>query len=579
MQQFYNYVFAAIGMLSVGQLYAQSSNNTAIGDLNEQIQVRQEIRTGRFGGIHTSMKPLFRQDVRSYQDSVDPTYWLANRRRQEQYAYIRNDNNDLDTAVKSKEPFMKFVYPNRDKSFLSHFYKTPAHLLEIRKKHFYVNVNPIIHVSGGLEQVGGRSNITFLNRRGAAIRGNIANRVFFHTDIIETQAVFPEYIQKITNRDNAVPGAGFYKKYNGVFTADSIESGVDYLLATGYISFDLLKEHIGMQIGHGQHFLGDGHRSLFLSDYSPNYFYVKFNTRVWKLHYQNIFAQLTENYTIRQRAFDLAFGRKYLAAHHLSINVLDNLNIGLFEGVMFSRGGQFDLQYLNPLIFYRAVEQAAGSPDNVMIGLNWKWNFLSHFSFYGQLVLDELAIGSLVQNGWGWWGNKFAVQAGVKYIDAFGVDQLDFQAEFNMARPFIYTFRDSSANWTHYNQPLAHPMGANFYEIIGIVKYQPLPNLFLRGQLNYAIYGQDEINTNWGSNVHKSYNTRQLENNNVIGQGVTTQLLMLQLQASYQIRHNMFLDLEVMYRRDDANVDSFDNSTVWMNLGFRWNITSRQYDW
>lgn len=567
-------------MLCHAVLFAQSSNNTAIGDLNEQIQTRQEIRTGDFGGIHTSLKPLFRQDVRQYQDSiVEQNYWEANKRRQTQYTYIQYDNNDNDTTIKSKQPFAKFLYPKKEKTFLAHFYQTPAHLLEIRKKNFYVNINPIIHVTAGYEQFGNSGNFTFLNRRGAAIRGNIANRVYFYSDIIETQASFPKYIQKIINRDNAVPGAGFYKKYNAVFSRDTVENGVDYLLATGYISFDLLKNHIGMQIGHGQNFIGDGHRSLFLSDYSPNYFYIKFNTRVWKLHYQNIFAQLTQNYTIRQRAFDLAFGRKYLAAHHLSINLLDNLNIGIFEGVIFSRGGQFDLQYLNPLIFYRAVEQAAGSPDNVMIGLNWKWNFLQHFSFYGQLVLDELAIGTLVAQGGGWWGNKFAVQAGLKYIDAFGVDQLDLQGEFNIARPFIYTFRDSSANWTHYNQPLAHPMGANFYEIIGIVNYQPLPNLFLRGQLNYAVYGQDEANTNWGGNIHKSYNTRQLENGNTIGQGVTTQLLLLQFRASYQLRHNMFVDLEATYRRDDADIDSYDNSTLWLNLGFRWNITQRQYDW
>lgn len=566
-------------LAAITQLTAQATTNVPLNDLNHHIQTRLEIKSGNFGGIHTTAQPIGRKSIRSYIDTIiDSSYWQQTSQRQAQYQYLINDNNDEDTSVVSKRPFLKLLYPNKEKSFLGHFYRSPAHLLEIRKPNFYVNINPILHFKAAYESYNGTTGLVFLNRRGAVIRGNIAERVYFHTDIIESQASFPTYVQQIIARDNAVPGAGYFKEYNSSFRPDSTD-GVDYLLATGYVGFELLKNHIGVQLGHGQNFIGDGHRSLFLSDYSPNYFYIKLNTKVWRLQYQNIFAQLTQNYTTRQRAFDLAFGRKYLAAHHLSINILDNLNIGLFEGVIFSRGGQFDLQYINPLIFYRAVEQAAGSPDNVMVGLNWKWNFLGHFSFYGQAVLDELAIGSLAQNGAGWWGNKFAFQVGLKYIDAFGVDQLDIQGEVNLARPFTYTFRDSTANWTHYNQPLAHPLGANFYELIGIVNYQPLPNLYLRAQLNYAVYGQDEPNTNWGGNVHKPYTTRQLENGNAIGQGVTTQLLLLQFLATYQLRHNLFADLQLTYRRADANIDAYDSSTLLLGVGLRWNISEKMKDW
>ncbi len=546
---------------------AQSSLNAPLNDLNHATHDRLEIKTGNFGGIHSALKPLRRKDIRRYQDSiVGQDYWETNKRRTNIYNYLRNDNNDDDSTVHSRKPFLKW------------FYKTPAHLLEVRTKNFYANINPIFHLKAGYERYDSDGRFVFLNRRGAAIRGNIANRVYFYTDVIESQAAFPAYVQNRINRDYAVPGASLFKLYNSSLTKDSVD-GVDYLIGSGYISFDVLKEHIGIQIGHGQHFIGDGHRSLFLSDYSPNYFYLKINTRIWKIHYQNIFAQLTQNYTIRQRAFDEAFNRKYLAAHYLSINILKNLSIGLFEGVIFSRNGGFDLQYLNPLIFYRTVEQAAGSPDNVMIGMNWKWNFLKRFSFYGQAVLDELAIGTIAKAGFNWWGNKFAVQAGLKYIDAFGLDQLDLQVEFNMARPYIYSFRDSSASWSHYNQALAHPLGANFYEVIGILKYQPLPNLFLRAQLNYAIYGQDTLSSNWGGNVHMPYTTRSLGNNVKIGQGVRTNLLMLQFYATYQIRHNLMVDLQFTYRREDAVLDALDNNTIMVGLGLRWNIAEQLQDW
>lgn len=559
---------------------AQSSLTTPLNDINHFLHDRMEIKTSNFGGIHSTLKPLMRKDVLYFQDHVVPKdYWGGNKRHQSNYDYVHIDYNDEDSSIQSKKPFMKFLYPKGDKSFLQHFYKTPAHLLEVRTKHFYANINPILHFKASLEQQGNSNRFLFVNRRGASIRGNILKRVYFYTDIVETQAAFPTYVDQRIHRDFAVPGAGFFKQYDSNLIPGKDTTGVDYLVAQGYVAVDLLKNHIGIQFGHGQNFIGDGHRSLFLSDYATNYFYLKLNTRVWKIHYQNIFAELTQNYGQAHRAFDLALPKKYMAAHHLSINILKNLNIGLFEGVIFSRNGHFELQYLNPIIFYRAIEQAVGSPDNVVLGLNWKWNFLKRFSFYGQFLLDELSVGDLLRLGGGWWGNKFALQTGLKYIDAFGIDYLDLQAEFNMSRPYTYSFRDSTANYTHYNQPLAHPLGANFFEWIGIVKYQPIPKMQLRAQINYSIYGQDSLGSNWGSNPSIGYNSRMRELDNQIGQGIKTNLLIVQLHCSYQIRHNMFAELQFMYRREDTAVDALDNNTILLGLGLRWNISEKMKDW
>ena len=566
-------------LLSVG-LSAQRSTNLPLNDDGHRIYDRLEILNGDMRNNHASLKPMTRKAVRQYADSiVSESYWQKNKRRAFEYQYLKNDHNDEDTSVHSNRTFMKFLYPRKNKSFLRHFYKTPAHLLEFRTSKFYVNINHIIHFKGAYERFNGSDNLVFYNRRGLKIRGNIAEKVYFYTDIIETQADYPQYVQQRIIDDFAVPGGGYFKQYDSNLSAAKDTAGVDYLLAEGYISVDLLKNHIGLQLGHGRHFIGDGHRSLFLSDYSTNYFYLKLNTRVWKINYQNIFAQLTQNYGQKYRAFDLALPKKYLAAHHLSINILKNLNIGLFEGIVFSRGGQFDIQYLNPIIFYRAVEQAVGSPDNVVVGLNWKWNFLKSCSFYGQFLLDELSVGDLIDKGYGWWANKFALQAGFKYINAFGVDYLDLQAEFNMARPYMYTFRDSSANYNHYNQPLAHPLGANFFEWIAILNYQPMPGMNIRAQLNYAIVGRDSATSNWGSNPSISYLTRMQENNNFVGQGLRSNLLILQLMWSYQLRHNMYVDLHLMYRQDDSVLDQLDNNSLMIGLGLRWNISEKQLDW
>ncbi len=563
-----------------GLITAQSSLLVPLNDINHHLHQRATIIQGDFDGIHNAIKPLLRGDVLRYQNEAVPAdYWTVNKRRQWNYNYVHYDYNDVDSTIKSQRSFAKFLYPKGDRSFLRHFYRTPAHFLEARTPKFYVNVNPIVHLKGSVEQYNGQTQLTFLNRRGASIRGNIMNRVFFYTDIIDTQADLPTYVKQRSERDYAVPGAGFFKQFDSSLNPEEDTSGVDYLIAEGYIAVDLLKDHIGVQFGHGQNFIGDGHRSLFLSDNATNYLYLKVNTRIWKIHYQNIFAELIQNYGERQRAFDLALPKKYMAAHYLSINLLKNLNIGLFESVVFSRGGRFDLQYLNPLILYRSVEQAVGSPDNIVLGMSWKWNFLQRFSFYGQFLLDELSVGDLVRLGGSWWGNKFAFQAGLKYINAFKIDQLDLQVEYNVSRPYTYSFRDSSASYTHYNQALAHPLGANFHEVIGIANYQLAPGMFLRGQLNYAYVGKDSSGINWGSNPNIGYLSRVQDLDNTIGQGVSTHLLIAQLLWQYQVRHNLSLDAQVMYRREEADVDIFDNSTWLFSLGLRWNISEKMRDW
>src|SRR5690606_10630143 len=156
------------------------------------------------------------------------------------------------------------------------------------------------------------------------------------------------------------------------------------------------------------------------------------------------------------------------------INVTKWLNVGVFEGIVFGREDHFDFQYLNPIIFLRHVEGTVGSPDNAVAGFDFKANAAKKFQFYGQLLLDEFLLQVITSNS-GYWANKYGYQLGVKYVDAFKINNLDLQLETNRVRPFTYSHYDSTANYTHYNQPLAHPLGANFHEFVGVLKYQPAP--------------------------------------------------------------------------------------------------------
>ena len=120
--------------------------------------------------------------------------------------------------------------------------------------------------------------------------------------------------------------------------------------------------------------------------------------------------------------------KKYAAFHHLSIAVTHWLNLGLYEGVIFDREDGFELQYLNPIVFYRSIEQELGSADNAIVGFDFKANIVRRISIYGQMVFDEFNFTHIRARD-GWWANKFAVQTGVKYIDVAEISNFDLQLE------------------------------------------------------------------------------------------------------------------------------------------------------
>ena len=323
-------------------------------------------------------------------------------------------------------------------------------------------------------------------------------------------------------------------------------------------------------------------RSLFLSDNSAPYFFLKFNTRILKINYESIFAELTHQYI---RGADKLLVKKYGAFHHFNYAVSKNVDIGIFEGVIMSRNNGFELQYLNPIIFYRAIEQSLGSPDNAVVGADFKWNIKKTAQLYGQLLLDEFNFSHIKSND-GWWGNKFGFQLGTKYINMFHIKNLDGQFEFNMVMPYTYTHRspsttDSSANYTHYNQSLAHPSGANFREAILIIRYQPTKRF--SGQLRYfnIAQGMDTMGINWGSNIFfpSSANTIPRELGNSLLQGYRTEVNLLEFRGSYMPWHNIYFDLNATFRNSKSERSDLNNSSIFIGAGIRLNIARRENEY
>jgi hypothetical protein len=269
--------------------------------------------------------------------------------------------------------------------------------------------------------------------------------------------------------------------------------------------------------------------------------------------------------------------------HHLDINLTKSLNVGLFEGIIFGRPDHFEFGYLNPIIFYRSIEQQNGSFDNAVVGVDIKANVKHALQFYGQLLFDEFVLAEVKKNR-GAWVNKWGIQAGAKYIDALGIKNLDLQFETNIVRPFTYSHNDSIANYTHYNQPLAHPLGANFYELIGIARYQPAPKWLVQGKLFFWNQGLDSSVESFGSNIFlpnvSPYRTKDYGYR--IGDGLGSKAVIASFVVSYELKQNLFIDVSALFRKQNIDASpstpAASKNTSVISLGVRLNMNRREFE-
>ena len=563
----YGSLILLIGLVTLPALVNAQSTYFRHNTLSENLISRYEIRTGNLRNeLFADIRPFKREAVAKLKKSLD-SFDLS---------YSRADRFNLNYLGYDNLPWSEKAIDNSDTPILSHFYESKANLYQIHEDNFSLFVNPGLYWQGGQSRQ--NDNLLFRNTRAAEVRGTIDNKVGFYTYVSENQILPAQHVKDFRSRTGSYPGAHLTKSFG--------DGGVDFFKARGYITFSPT-ESISMQFGHDKNFIGNGERSLLLSDFAPPYTFLKINTKIWRFNYQNIFARLTDN---QGRRFGIDPGRplppKYTSIHYLSLDVLDNLNVGLFESVTFhdnkGNGRGFDIRYLNPVIFYRSIEHQAGDPDKMLVGLNAQYLPFPDVELYGQFMLNEFRLDDIrAQNGHH--ANKYGYQTGFKYIDAAGVSNLDLQLEYNRVRPYNYTHYSISKdypvnNWSHYNQPLAHPLGANFSELTGSIKYQPLPRLRAGVKFTYADYGADSSGSNWGGNIFKSYQDYEQKLGNEVGQGVSTQLEMVQGWVNYQLRHNLFLELDVRYRGLTSEIEERSNDNFYYGAALRLNLAKNQWE-
>ena len=458
-------------------------------------------------------------------------------------------------------------------------------LVEIQGEDYWFTLNPIFDLQAG-KASGNKQVNTFVNTRGINFRGGLGSQLNFTTTIFESQGRFADYynryaesIKPAGGNPAIIPGIGISKDFK--------TDAYDFPMAEANLTFAPSK-FIDLQLGYGRNFIGDGYRSLLEGDGTSPYPYFKINTNFWKIKYTNTYMWLKD---VRPEVtLERTYATKYMANHYLSLNVSNKWNLGLFESVVWTdtnnRG--FDMHFVNPIIFYRAVEFASSArTGNALLGLSSKYKWSNQVNFYGQFLLDEFSLGE-VKNEKNSWKNKFAYQLGVKYFNAFKVDNLLLQLEFNHVRPYVYSHSEPITNYGHNNQSMGHQWGGNSEELIAIARYHK-GRLFADAKITYGIRGLDFDTTqntfNYGGNIYKDYDiNRPFNSGVVVGQGNKTTIFIADFQGGYLVNPmtNMKLFGSLIYRNFNPTTNTtiiFNESTTWFTLGIRCDVFNWYFDY
>ena len=501
--------------------------------------------------MHTASKPFLYEDISSY------------------YNFSEAKNS----LVKETESWWKRKLLNE-------------HLVQIKGKDYWFTVDPIFDLQVG-KDTDADFNSTFNNTRGIFIQGGLGKKLSFSASVYESQGRFAQYYNQYAESLGkpgsetevaVIPGRGISKRFK--------DDAYDYPAAEAYLSYSPAK-FLNLQFGHGKNFIGDGYRSLLLSDVASPSPFLKLNTKFWKIKYTNTWMWLKD---IRPEVeVDGAYLTKYMANHYLSWNVSKRLNLGFFESVMWVKNENrgFDINYLNPIIFYRAIEFETGQEaGNAVLGASAKYKWNDNINLYGQFVLDEFSLGD-IKAGDKSWKNKYGYQIGLKYYNAFKVDNLMLQLEYNRVRPYTYSHNNISLNYGHNNQSMAHLWGANFSEAIVIGHYN-YKRWFADAKFVFGKRGLDfnttEDNFNYGGDIYKDYNVnRPFDTGVKVAQGNKTNVFHAELQSGYLVNPatNLKLFAYLSYRNFDPNATTettFNNNTVWFSLGLRTDLFNWHFD-
>jgi len=363
------------------------------------------------------------------------------------------------------KPLVTNIFTNQPKFkwdlFAALFERMP---IRVQKTDFNLAIYPLFNIQANKNFT--ETKQLHYNTRGIKLEGSIGKQVWYATEFYENQAFLEPTEIAFTERFLVIPGQGAGKIFK--------TTGYDFSSAAGTVHY-VPNKMLSFSMGHGKHLVGNGYRSLFLSDNAFNYPFFRTNATVGNWHYTAIFTQFRE------------FKYKYYAYHvkkHASFGIITwkpnkIFDVSFLAASVWQTSGidyvnKFRPEFFLPPIISPLFEYKNDKKTS-KFGINASVVLLNNFGFYTQMLMHNVKPDFPVE---------YAIQAGAKCYDLFfGLlkkSHLYLQVEYNKIAENFDAGENKYMGFSHYNQPLGHSAGNNLDEFLAISELK-----FGRLSLNY----------------------------------------------------------------------------------------------
>lgn len=492
------------------------------------------------------------------------------------YQFYQKLNSDLYSTSTNEHTSLKPFFV--DDSLLKHHYDSllnygadgkahswgyrklfTKHLIDFdnRQTTFYADILPDFTIGKDFSV----QRQTWLSSLGGQFGGSVGKKFSYYASFYQSSAVLPGYLTTYIDQTGIVPGQS---KDQTLYQNTTQWS---YIIAV--VSYTPIK-YLNISAGRDKTFIGDGYRSMLLSDYSSPYLFFKLTGTLGNVRYMAMWTDMNDPATTSPLDLNR---KKFGVFHYVDWNVSKRLSLGFFDNIIgfFTDDNgvkrPFDFNYINPIIFAQPINNSSDDPDKSLIGLNAKFKISDGLTTYGQFALNEFHASDFFSND-GSFTNKYGYQFGFKGSDLFAVKNLNFLIETNNARPYTYQARSAIENYSNNGEPLAHPWGANFREFVGLLNYS-YKRFDFSGEADFGKYGLDENGLNYGKDIFEVYTQPIAVYHNFTGQGLSTTLAYFEGKVAYVLnpKYNLRLELGGIWRNEKNT--QFNDKTTLVTFGLR----------
>ena len=233
---------------------------------------------------------------------------------------------------------------------------------------------------------------------------------------------------------------------------------------------------------------------LLLSDNAPSYPLLKMRARYGRVKFVHLIGFLRSGLidtarTFQDNGFTRTFERKkHFSAHRVEVGLKPGVTVGLQEIVIYGdRGVEF--AYAVPATFLIAAQSFLGDKDNTAVGLDLDAGVIPNLRVYGSLFLDDLT----KFGGSGAFSNKYALQAGLLWVDPLGWRDSELRAEFVHIEPWVYTHLFNINRYQHDHAILGNPLGPNSDGVYGEVSHRITGSLSFQASASLERHGANPV--------------------------------------------------------------------------------------